>query len=274
LKGLKKELVKEKLKLEKVLEVAEEKLKGYKVKPNSIDKNNRGKNAIVAMIKGKKVQLYERGDNRKYNYVHVNEMHNAIKLVKKEYLENLVKCAQKELTCVNRLLGAIEKNSIENVYGKIGKAKQMLVNPIYISNDLYREKWLNETYNGKYFDDDCVEIYTDKGERVRSKSEKIIADKLHKENIDYRYEYPITMPGWGEIYPDFTILDLENRRNIILEHFGMMDDESYVNNAILKLQQYAAMGYNLGDNLFVTMETSGRPFDSRMLDGIIKQIKS
>ena len=53
----------------------------------------------------------------------------------------------------------------------------------------------------------------------------------------------------------------------------MMDDGSYSNNAIAKLRQYANIGYILGDNLFITMETSERPFDSRMLDGIIKHIK-
>lgn len=33
-------------------------------------------------------------------------------------------------------------------------------------------------YKGKDFEDDSYEIITEKGERVRSKSEKIIADKL------------------------------------------------------------------------------------------------
>ena len=123
------------------------------------------------------------------------------------------------------------------------------------------------------FEENAPEIYTDRGERVRSKSEKIIADKLYRENIPYRYEYPLEIPYVGTIYPDFTILDEVNRRNIIFEHFGLMNDESYANNAIFKLQTYAREGYILGDNLFVTMETSERPLDSRMVDGIIKQIK-
>ena len=82
------------------------------------------------------------------------------------------------------------------------------------------------------------------------------------------------IPHIGKIYPDFTILDEANRRNVIFEHFGMMDNEEYANNAISKMQIYAREGYVLGDNLFVTMETSTRPLDSRMLDGVVKQIKS
>lgn len=52
-----------------------------------------------------------------------------------------------------------------------------------------------------------------------------------------------------------------------------MDDENYVNKAISKIQLYASAGYILGDNLFITMETSVKPFDSRILDGIIGVIK-
>ncbi len=68
-------------------------------------------------------------------------------------------------------------------------------------------------------------------------------------------------------------MDEVNRRNIIYEHFGLRDNEEYANNAISKIQLYAREGYVLGDNFFCTMETSAKPFDSRMLDGIIMQIK-
>ena len=61
-------------------------------------------------------------------------------------------------------------------------------------------------------------------------------------------------------------MDEEKRRNIIYEHFGLMDDENYVNKAISKIQLYASAGYILGDNLFITMETSVNPFDIRILD--------
>ena len=50
------------------------------------------------------------------------------------------------------------------------------------------------------------EIYTERGERVRSKSEKIIADKLFLQNIPYHYERPIYLKGFGMVYPDFCCL--------------------------------------------------------------------
>ena len=136
------------------------------------------------------------------------------------------------------------------------------------------EAWNREEYTGKPFNENSPEFYTDRGERVRSKSEKIIADKLFREGIPYRYEYPLELPGWGVVYPDFTILDAENRRNLIYEHFGMMDDENYSSNAIAKVQRYASAGYYIGDNFFITMESSRNPLDSRTLDGIVQQLKS
>lgn len=46
-------------------------------------------------------------------------------------------------------------------------------------------------YKGKELNDDTMEIYTQKGERVRSKSEKILADYFYYNNISYKYECPL-----------------------------------------------------------------------------------
>lgn len=48
-------------------------------------------------------------------------------------------------------------------------------------------------------------------ERVRSKSEVIIADILNQEGIPYRYECPLQLKGWGKVYPDFTVLSERER---------------------------------------------------------------
>ena len=45
-------------------------------------------------------------------------------------------------------------------------------------------------------------LITEKGEYVRSKSEKIIADTLTKNNINYVYELPLRLKGYGTVKPD------------------------------------------------------------------------
>ena len=44
--------------------------------------------------------------------------------------------------------------------------------------------WLSATYDGKEFQEGVPVILTEKGERVRSKSEKIMADYLSNKRID------------------------------------------------------------------------------------------
>ena len=72
------------------------------------------------------------------------------------------------------------------------------------------------------------EIYSERGERVRSKSEKIIADKLYRNGIPYKYEKPLVLKGLGKIHPDFEILNKRTRKEYFLEHLGKMDDIGYV----------------------------------------------
>ena len=232
---------------------------------------------IRVTYKEKKTQCYIRessNDRMNGHYLPVSQRSRAINIVKGEYYNKLKVALEKRNKIIDKAINCLQETEPLEIYRKIGKGKQRLVESIEISNEEFRKTWEKFEYEGKTFEENAPEIYTDRGERVRSKSEKIIADKLYREGMAYRYECPLDIPYVGTFYPDFTILDEENRRNIIYEHFGLMDNEDYVNNAIAKLQQYSRQGYVLGDNLFVSMETSARPLDSRMVDRIIKQIKN
>ena len=113
---------------------------------------------------------------------------------------------------------------------------------------------------------------TENGERVRSKSEKIIADKLHALGVPYRYEYPLVLDGNMKIYPDFTMLRMPEREEIYLEHFGLMDDEGYVEKVMWKLNTYERNGIYLGVNLFITYETGRNPLNTKTLDRLIRSL--
>lgn len=266
MKKLENELKLEKQKAERMLKKVNEQLKHIKPDKAKIKVLSRGNSSEFYIKESERDGLYGR-------YLPQSEKERAENIVKAEYYNKLKKVLEKRITIIIKSINNLSNTNSFEVYKKLGKGKQSIVEPIEISDKQYREKWEKCEYVGKGFKEDSTEIYTDKGERVRSKSEKIIADKLYRENIAYRYEYPLNIPYVGILYPDFTILDEKNRRNIIYEHFGLMDNEEYVNNAISKLQFYASAGYILGDNLFITMETSEKPLDSRMIDGIIMQIK-
>ena len=68
---------------------------------------------------------------------------------------------------------------------------------------------------------------TERGDLVRSKSELVIADKLHARGIDYAYEQPLVLPNGRTRYPDFTIADHALGVIFYWEHLGLLDDRGY-----------------------------------------------
>lgn len=112
--------------------------------------------------------------------------------------------------------------------------------------------------------------YYYKDERVRSKSEILIANALTKHNIPYRYEAPIYLNGYGTVYPDFTILNIRLRKELFWEHLGMMDDASYVEKALEKIDTYQKNNIFPGEKLILTHESAYRPLNTRIIDRMIE----
>ena len=110
------------------------------------------------------------------------------------------------------------------------------------------------------------------GVRVRSKSEVIIADALDRAGIPYRYEFPTSVKGWGTLYPDFTCLRPSTREEVIWEHFGLMGEPDYAENAVQKLAHYAASGYTIGKNLIATFESAATPLSVKQVQAYIKAL--
>ena len=106
---------------------------------------------------------------------------------------------------------------------------------------------------------------------MRSKSEKMLADKLFAMGIPYRYEYPVQLKGYGTVYPDFTLLNVRKRKEFYLEHFGIMDDPEYSEKAIKKLEDYAKNKIYIGKNLLVTFETRHKPLEMKVVEQMIKE---
>ncbi|RLA43087.1 MAG: RNA helicase, partial [Gammaproteobacteria bacterium] len=117
---------------------------------------------------------------------------------------------------------------------------------------------------------------TQRGERVRSKSELIIADKLHAANIEYMYEPRVNLAG-VERYPDFVIEDDEAGETWYWEHLGMMSNPEYAKRWDKKLAEYRSAGIlpleeGGGENgsLITTKEYEGQGFDSQAIDEIVQ----
>lgn len=106
---------------------------------------------------------------------------------------------------------------------------------------------------------------------MRSKSEIIIANMLNNACIPYRYEYAHSLKGLGDVYTDFTILNVRLRKEVLWEHFGMMEDPSYVQRTVSKVNAYIFSGYYPGENFIFTWELPSQPLNVRMVKELIEK---
>ena len=205
-------------------------------------------------------------------------------LIQKEYDLKAVFALTKELEYLKKLAKNYNKNSAATAYENLTETRQRLIEPLTLSDTQDVEKWLHIEYRHKGFDAQQVQLFTDNNERVRSKSEVLIANALKANNIPYRYEFPIIInrtagSGVSDIhneedlctfYPDFYCLNLRTRQEYIWEHYGLMNDSDYAIQAADKIMLYQANGYFPGKNLIITMETTNSPLSSKAIKQIIE----
>ena len=172
---------------------------------------------------------------------------------------------------MKRAVSVYEKTNPAALYDCLHSGRRKLVVPYYISDEAYANWWGSVSYRGKSFEKEDVEIYTENGERVRSKSEKILADMLERYGVPYKYECPYEYSGERIIYPDFTVLNKRTRISYFWEHFGMMDDPKYMKNAVFKLEEYQRHGIYPGKQLICTFETKNRPFNVTAAKSLIHE---
>ena len=115
----------------------------------------------------------------------------------------------------------ISYHEIEEVYHKLTPGRKVLVTPLIKPiEDIIKEFEAIEHQGKEFNEEDTREYYTSKGERVRSKSEKIIADELYRNEIPYKYELPIEfIDNRGrkvKVYPDFTVLNKRTGEKCLL----------------------------------------------------------
>ncbi len=216
---------------------------------------------------GGRTQYYHRINPKDLNGVYIKdkEVRLAQKLAQKDYDTKILRAAGKEIKAIQRYFSSSPVKYPEEIYGALHRERQKLVFPIKETDEEYIKAWESIEYEGKKFYEDTPELYTAKRERVRSKSEVIIADLLNKEGIPYRYEFPVELDNSGVIYPDFTVLNVRKRKEFLWEHFGMIDDSFYAENAVRKIITYGQNDFIQGKNLLLSYETKAKPLDPRQV---------
>ena len=145
------------------------------------------------------------------------------------------------------------------------------IDPIDMTDEDYIRLWESMPYEAKEISDYVTVYETKRGERVRSKSELNIANALAAKGIPYKYECPLIFKNGTKIHPDFTVLNVKERRQIYWEHRGMMDDKDYATRSVLRIKTYMKNGIFIGRDLIITEETSANPLGTNEIDGIINE---
>ena len=270
-------------------------------------------------------QITEPGDTHG-SYIPQAKLALARRLAQKDYDTRLIKQLKQEIRALQKYLAqtkggdcctARENSTLHSVtghdsspdsaltalYTKLCPARQSLVTPITLTDAQYAAQWQAVSWTGLPFSPDSPDYTTARGERVRSKSEVIIADTLARHGVPYRYEYPLELnyrrngrggtsrsdpgdtPTHGAdtvnsetsyrpgrtIHPDFLCLNVRTRAEFYWEHFGLMDDGDYLERTLVKLKEFAENNILPGKNLIFTMESASCPLSTRQIENLINE---
>ena len=218
-----------------------------------------------------RVQFYLRLDGREV-YLRKENKNEIRRYLQKAYDEKIIRLIGGEVAGLTTLLDRQSNtiHAIKRAYASHPEEVKGYIIPVDISDEEYAAQWQKQPYEAKKQDEGHQAFMTERGESVRSKSELNIANMLHGMGIPYRYECPLVLRSGVTIYPDFTVLDVTNRRIVYWEHRGMMDDKDYAEHAVLRIKSYARNNIHIGRDLIITEETQKHPLGTQEIKGLIQ----
>lgn len=208
---------------------------------------------------GDKNYYYRRLPSGERLYLSTKDTELIRALCQKDFDRLDIQASQKELLAYQRFFRAFPSHRREDIYRELPPGrKRYVVSPYPDAGE-----WASKEYPRKGFARESAVLFSQDGTRVRSKSEIIIADLLFRNGIPYRYEYPLSLPEFGKVHPDFLLYDAQQEREIIWEHLGSLDNPGYCQYYARRIAAYERIGYLPGDTLVVTFEEPAHPFGPR-----------
>lgn len=244
-----------------------------KIKEKNLENAPNGRLRISIEENNTRYYFRHEGGNTNGKYLRNPNTTLVKQLAQKTYDEKILRYLKKEYFQLKNLCQFYKKNDAENIFRNLTEERKKLIDPITLDNEEYAQLWLED--KEKILKKDVLppsdkDFFTDKGEHVRSKSEVIIANILNRMGVPYYYEFPLKLKNNVTVHPDFCCLNLRTRKEIFWEHFGLMDDNNYSNNAVKKIRNYTENGYFAGDSFIYTMETSDQTLNTKEIEKIVK----
>jgi hypothetical protein len=267
-----------------ILAILKEKSRELTELQSNIAKSPSMKTKGILIIKHQKgtLRLFRKTGKATEKYLSSKDRNEIIRLATKTYAIKLDKAAELEKKQIDRCIELLEskKNSAgkdmadtDLVHGNMPDYIRENSIPSEVTDDGFAEHWQKEKYNSRWKKNTDTFYETPRGEKVRSKSEWMIASMLDKAGIPYRYEEIVPLDGDVGVFmhPDFTVLNKRTRKVYYWEHFGAMSNNDYIEgNFMPKIQEYYNFGFLPGDKLLMTFESSGHPLDTTEVKRIIE----
>ncbi|MGP1507434.1 MAG: hypothetical protein ACTTJW_00950 [Sphaerochaeta sp.] len=220
----------------------------------------------LKMQSGKNRFFYRTKDGRQ---VYLKDRKQIAALAQKMYNSKLKAAAELENERLKKCMNVLSRDKnpdLDSIYEKLPEDLKPFVEPDVITDEGYSVWWLKHSPKKA----DYGTYLTLGGEKVRSKSEVIIADRLFSAGIPYHYELPVSFTGVELFHPDFTVLNKRTRVQYYWEHLGMVDTPTYWADTQVKLENFAKFGIFPGQKLLLSFESSKRPLSVEYVDSLIE----
>ena len=204
-------------------------------------------------------------DGHHKSYIPKANLPLAEQLAKKKYLSLLLEDLENEKTALSFYLRHHAPSGKSEKLLTSPSEYQQLLAPYFSPLSQELSDWMNSPYERNNAHSENLIYRGVSNTLLRSKSEVLIDMFLHTHNIPYRYECALRL-GDTIIYPDFTIRHPHTGNYYYWEHFGLMDNPAYIENATAKLRLYASNGIIPGTHLITTYETKNCPLNPEMVE--------
>ncbi len=196
-----------------------------------------------------------------YQYVPVSEDDTVKAIAQKDYEEKLLGLLNSNCKCISRFLADYRGDLPGSFYETVSEGRRRLIDPLFNTDEKCIEAWYKKYPGEKNTFAEKGKYLTERGEMVRSKSEKILADLFYSLGIPYVYEPLFILKNGEKVCPDFILFNIRERRTCVWEHLGLIADGEYASKNLKKILGYEKSGYILGDNLIISEETPEDPLD-------------
>lgn len=238
-------------------------MKARKQKKN-FDGLEEGSMRVCASKRWPQYYFKEKGASKE-KYIPAKDKEFVRKIMQRDYNLKALRKLEEMQHELERFVQKYDVKEFERLYDELCEARKAFVTPLEMSRDAYIEKWMNEHPGGQNPYPEQGKYETERGEIVRSKSEKIIADTLYKMNVPYQYEPKIVLDDHRCFIPDFECLNVRIRKTFAWEHLGLLNSNEYASKNFSKLEVYEKNGILLGDSLIITLETPDNPLDVALI---------